>query len=294
MRVVFLLLFSHFFGIFAVGQGPFDGYLKGKKHLDIAPSISASNASKYFGVAGQKYDFSYRGQSVGFFAEGGLAKNLDLIVTLNYIASPSTNGIQDGGVYAKMRVFKTKLNEKGGFLSVLGASGVSFPVGNYEPQAVGAIGKRAVEVPVKLLFHWESRWHFFITGGLGQHLRLDKLDPKSIEKAQIERPNYAPSEPPNYQTFLLKIGFPAEHFYTDFWFESQKTTGGADFAPDVFDLSEAHGVSFKQIGGTFYYSENGRTGFFLSGGQILSGRNISPVRRISVGLVQKFNFSKDN
>ncbi len=260
--------------------------------LDLAASLSGSRADKYFGGGGQKYDFSFKGQSVGLFAEGGLTKNLDLIATLNYVSSPSESGLQDGGFFAKMRVFKTKLSEKGDFLSVLGASGLHFPVGKYEPQAVGAIGKRAVEVPAKLLVHLETRWHFFITASAGQHIRVDKNDPADIEKARLERPNFAPAEPPNFQTFLVKIGFPAKHFYADAWFESQKTRGGTDFVPDIFDLPAANGVSFQQFGGTFYYSENGRTGFFISGAKIFSGRNISPVRRISGGVVQKFNFAK--
>jgi len=55
----------------------------------------------------------------------------------------------------------------------------------------------------------------------------------------------------------------------------------------VVDLPQACGVSYTQVGGTIYYSEDSRVGVFLSTGYILGGRNTSRLFRLTGGLVVK-------
>ncbi|MBL7774563.1 MAG: hypothetical protein JNK89_01085, partial [Saprospiraceae bacterium] len=71
--------------------------------------------------------------------------------------------------------------------------------------------------------------------------------------------------------------------------ERQHTVGGKDYVPDLPDLPQAYGVSYTQVGGTAYFSETGKNGFFVSGGYILGGRNTSRMLRLSIGLVIKWN-----
>jgi hypothetical protein len=176
---------------------------------------------------------------------------------------------------------------KAGKLGVIFGTGASFPIGNYEPTATGALGQNAVTVPARLILQWESPLGLFLNLTGGYHFRLDDLKETDIALIRKNRPDYQALEPPNFSTFLVKVGFPAKHFYLDGWAEWQHTSGGANYVQNVPDLPQAYGVSYTQVGGTAFYSDSGRNGFYLSGGYILGGRNTSRIQRITIGAVFK-------
>jgi len=271
-------------------QGPFDGYLKGKRKLDIAPSFSNNSSKKYQGAQGQIYDIGYRGSLLSIFAEYGLTENLDLIGMGSYIFTPTQDGLQDGGLFAKYRFWKTNPNGKYRLHALFG-SGLGFPLSDYESTANGALGTKAIAVPASLILQLETPSGFFVNLTSGYNWRLDRASEADIAAVRKQRPDYQPPVPANYATFLIKIGFPAAWYYLDAWFEWRNTQGGADYLPDVPDLPQMYGVSYRQIGGTAYYSENRKTGFYVSSGYILGGRNVSRIFRITGGLVFKINSS---
>ena len=265
-------------------QGPLDGYLKGKGVLDFAPSFSFNSANRFDGAAGQHFSIPYRGSLLSLFAAYGLSERLDLVATSAYVFTEGNSGLQDGGVYAKYRpLYKDMAGA--GKLGLLLGWGLSFPLADYEPLATAALGQKAVVAPVRIIAQWETPSGLFanITGGY--NWRLDRLSSKDIAAIVAIRPDYQPVQPRDFFTALFKIGFPAAHYYADAWLEWQQTRGGADFTPDVADLPQAYGVSYTQVGGTIYYSESGKNGFFLSGGYILGGRNTGRILRLTVGLV---------
>lgn len=272
-----------------LSQGPLDGYLKGKGVLDLAPSFSFNSAKKFDGARGQTYDLAYKGQMLSLFAEYGVTERFDLVATGAYVFTENQSGLQDGGLYVKYRPFYEKIGNAGK-LGILLGTGASFPLSDYEPVATGALGQKAVSVPARLIVQWETNLGLFINLSGGYNWRLDQLDDKDIAAVRAERPDYDPTEPQHFATALLKIGFPAARYYLDAWVERQHTARGADFVPDVPDLPQAYGVSYTQIGGTAYYSESGKTGFYLSSGYILSGRNTSRILRVTLGMVFKFDF----
>ncbi len=272
--------------IFATAQGPLDGYLKGKGVLDLAPSISFNSAQKFEGANGKVYDESYTGKMFSLFAEYGLSEKFDLVGTASAVFTPIQSGLQDAGLFVKYRPVYAPLG-KAGKLGVLFGTGATFPIGNYEPTATGALGQKAVTVPAKLIVQWETPIGLFLNLTGGYNFRLDDLKEADISIIRKTRPDYDPLKPQDFTTFLLKVGFPAKHFYLDGWAEWQHTSGGADYVQNVPDLPQAYGVSYTQVGGTAYYSDNGRTGFYLSGGYILGGRNTSRIQRITVGMVFK-------
>jgi hypothetical protein len=269
-------------------QGPLDGYLKGAGHLDLAPSFSWLTARQLDGADGQVYDESFRGNLLSLFAEYGITERFDLVATLPYTFTSTQNGLQDGGLYVKYRPVLLESAHIGRLGVVLG-TGVSGPLSNYEPTAAGAIGQRAVLVPARLIAQWETPLGVFFNLTGGWNWRLDHLKEADIARIRQQRPGYNPNDPPHYATFLGKIGFPSAHYYLDAWYEWQYTpnNAGADYVPNVPDLPQAYGVSYSQIGGTAYYSENGRRGVYLSGGYILGGRNTSRILRLTVGAVFK-------
>lgn len=267
-------------------QGPLDGYLKGRGALDLAPSISFNRASDFAGPGGQIYGTPYQGSLLSLFAEYGVSKKVDLVATAAYVFTENQSGLQDGGLYAKYRPVRKKLGAAGQLDLLLG-TGASFPIADYTPTETGALGQKAVTLPARIIAQWETPWGIFLNLTTGYNWRLDRLAPADIARVRSQRPDYLPGQPPHFSTLLLKIGLPTKHYYLDGWLERQRTIGGADYQPDVVDLPQAYGVSYTQVGGTGYYSENGRTGFFLSGAYILGGRNTSRIRRVTLGMVFK-------
>lgn len=270
----------------AFAQGPLDGYLKGRKALDVAPSFSVLSAQKLDGAGGKTYSTPYRGNMLSLFAEYGVTHNFDLVATGAFVFTEARSGLQDGGLYVKYRPLYVETG-KTGKLGVLFGTGASFPLANYEPTAAGAIGQKAVTVPGRLIVQYETPFGVFFNLTGGYNWRLDQLKEEDIAVVRQNRPDYQPIDPANFSTFLFKIGFPAKHYYLDAWIEQQSAKGGADYVPEVPDLPQAYGVSYTQFGGTVFYSESGRNGFFLSGAYIARGRNVSRVLRVTGGLVVK-------
>jgi hypothetical protein len=268
-------------------QGPLDGYLKGKKVLDLAPSYSYLTANTFLGAQQQKFDAPYRGSMLSLFAEYGLTEKFDLVATASTVFTANQSGLQDGGLYVKYRPAYAKLKNEGK-LGVLFGTGASFPLADYSPTATGAIGQKAINVPIRLILQWETPFALFFNLTGGYNFRLDRLREDDIAIVRAQNPGYQPVEPVNYSSFLFKMGFPAHFYYLDAWIEYQYTQGGTDYKFNVIDLPQAYGVSYTQIGGTAYYSESGKVGFYLSGAYVLNGRNTSQIMRITTGIVLKF------
>jgi hypothetical protein len=281
-QLLILLLFPT--ALFA--QGPLDGYLKGKGVLDLAPSFSVNTAQTFAGADNRIFDEGFQGSTVSLFAEYGVTNNFDLVATGSYIFTANNSGLQDGALLAKYRPVYADFGKKGR-LGILMGLGATFPLSDYEVVAAGALGQKAVTAPARLIVQYESPWGVFFNLTGGYNWRLDNLKEDDIAVVRRERPDYQPINPANFSTFLFKIGFPAKHYYIDAWVEQQNTQGGADYVPNLPDLPQAYGVTYTQAGGTLYYSDNGKTGFFLSGGHIFRGRNVSRITRLTAGVVIK-------
>jgi hypothetical protein len=274
-------------------QGPLDGYLKGKGVLDLAPSFSFLSARQFNGAPGETYDLPYRGNLFSLFAEYGLTERLDVVATVPYIFTSTQSGFQDGDLYLKYRPVYKALPDAGKIAMLIGA-GYSFPLSDYQPVAEGALGQRAQQLPARLIVQWESPFGLFINATGGYTWRFDRFKAEDVALVRQTRPDFQPAQPSHFATFLFRVGFPAAHYYLDAWVERRQTRGGTNYQPNVPDLPQAYGVSYTQIGGTAYYSENGKTGFILSGAYIPSGRNVSKMLRLTVGMVVKLTKLEEN
>ena len=280
MRLLPILLLLPYL---AHAQGPLDGFLKGKGVFNLVPNFSFNNADRYFGAPGETYDIPFNGNTLSVFSEYGLTEKIDLVATGAYVFTSARSGFQDGGVFVKYRPVYHQ-TQKAGKIGLLLGTGLSFPLADYEPAAEGALGQKAVVMPLRMLLQWELPFGLFLHASGGYNVRFDELKAEDIAGITAVRPDYEPVEPPDYGTLLLKAGFPAKHFYVDGWVEWQKAYGGSDYAPGLPDLPQAYGVSYTQTGGTLYYSDNGRTGYILSGAYTFQGRNTSDVVRVTLGM----------
>ncbi|MCB9306310.1 MAG: hypothetical protein H6565_06910 [Lewinellaceae bacterium] len=268
-------------------QGPLDGYLKGKGVLDLAPSFSYNTADRFDGPSNQTYDLPYHGSMLALFAEYGLSRKTDLVATAAYVFTENKSGLQDGGLFVKYRPCYKDIGN-GGKLGILLGGGLAFPLSDYEPLVTGALGQKAVSAPLRVIAQWETALGLFFNTTAGYTWRLDRLQDDDVAAIRAQRPDYEPVQPQNFTTLLFKAGFPAAHYYFDAWVEWQHSAGGADYQPGVPDLPQAYGVSYTQAGGTLYYSENGKNGFYLSGAKIFGGRNTSRLLRMTAGMVFRF------
>jgi len=272
-------------------QGPLDGYLKGAGVLDVAPSISFNSAKTFLGSGGQTYDLGYEGTLLSLFAEYGLSSRVDVVGTAAYVFTGTQSGLQDGGLFVKYRPVYRRLGNAGRIGALLG-TGLAFPLTDYEPTISGALGQKAVIMPARLIVQWETPFGLFFNLTGGYNWRLDNLQEADIAAIRQLRPDYQPVPPADFSTMIFRIGFPAARYYLDAWVEWQHSIGGADYMPNVPDLPQAFGVSYTQLGGTAYYSENGRSGFFASGGYIVGGRNTSRMLRLTAGMVFRFGHTR--
>lgn len=281
-------LFAILLPMLLPAQGPIDGYLKGKGVLDLAPSISFNSANDFVGANGQHFDIGYKGSLLSLFGEYGITEKLDVVGTAAYVFTSSRSGLQDGGLFLKYRPVYRDL-QGAGRLGLLLASGLGFPLSDYEPTVSGALGQKAVILPARLILQWETPLGLFFNLTGGYNWRFDQLREVDIAEIRKERPDYQPSQPADFSTFLFKLGFPAARYYLDAWIEYQHTVGGNDYEPELPDLPQAFGVSFTQVGGTVFYADSGKNGFYVSGGYILGGRNTSKILRLTAGLVFKIS-----
>ncbi len=271
---------------FLSAQGPLDGYMKGRKKLDLAPSFSLNNASTFYGANQTQYVEPYKGQLLSMFAAYGITDRFDLVATGSFVFTTLQSGLQDGGLFVKYRPYYADL-KKHGKLGIIFGMGANFPLSDYEPTATGALGQKAISVPARIIAQWETNKGIFLNVTAGYNWRIDELKEDDIAVIRKSRPNYEPTTPPDFSTVLVKVGFPAAHYYLDAWYEYQHTSGGVDFVQNLPDLSQAYGVTYSQVGGTAYYSRSGKRGIFVSGGYILRGRNTSGIRRLTLGAVFK-------
>jgi len=272
-------------------QGPLDGYLKGAGVLDLAPSISFNSAKTFLGSGGQTYDLGYEGTLLSLFAEYGLSSRVDVVGTAAYVFTGTQSGLQDGGLFVKYRPVYRQLAAAGRIGALLG-TGLAFPLTDYEPTTTGALGQKAVVLPARLIVQWETPFGLFFNLTGGYNWRLDNLQEADIAAVRQLRPDYQPMPPADFSTMMFRIGFPAARYYLDAWVEWQHSAGGSDYVPNVPDLPQAFGVSYTQVGGTAYYSESGRSGFYVSSGYIVGGRNTSRILRLTVGMVFRFGHTE--
>ena len=273
----------------ASGQGPIDGYMKGKGDLDVALGLSATGASTLIGGGGETIRQEFRGQLIGLFAAYGVSDDLDVVASVPYVTTATTSGLQDGGVYAKYRLWSKPIGNaesRAGTLDVIAAAGVQVPLSDYEVVANGAIGQRAKLVQPRLVTQWNGRG-YFVSAIAGYNYRFDGLDTQELARIQLTRPGYQPAQPADQVTALFRAGIPTQRFYLDAWLEIQRTLGGESFDSELLQLVQTYDVDYQQVGGTVYYSETAHWGFAGSAARVIGGRNTSEFWRVTGTVVYK-------
>jgi hypothetical protein len=257
------------FGILANldAQGLVDGFYTGAGQSTIVIGTGYENNPTY--LAGKnELDLEKSFFNVNTFIAHGITANLDVNLTAAYVQSDEEQDLQDARVIFKYRFYTTQLSNFN--LSLQLASGLSFPLSNYETEGLNAIGQRATSVPTRLLVHAQSGRGWFATLQAGYDARFNPV--------------------PSSNNTSLRLGLAASYIYVDAFIDYQNSLNGRDYrgapAPNNFRELE---VDFLRTGITIYRSFLTNYGIFINGSYTIDGRNVGLGPAINAGLVFKTN-----
>ncbi len=285
-----MLLLCPFLTLLA--QIPVDGFYPEKKTLTLASSFSYKS-----------YDQFYRGSTlsegnpaglgeisssiISFYGQYAILDWLSSTVTLPYIQVESKDGIldpvqevaevdgvQDLGIFMKARVFEKKF-QNSSRVTIGGATGVTFPVGDYEGAGVLSLGNQATTVNGSAIVQYSLPIKIFTEVQLGYSLR-----------------NSSDFDIPNAMLYSAKIGFYNEFLYLHAKLDIQDSMSGFDIGTPEFGdaggatiLPETE-VDYTNLSFDFYVPVYKNTfGVSASYGTTLNGRNYSKESGLAFGLV---------
>ncbi len=285
-----MLLFCPFLATFA--QAPVNGFYPEKNTLTIAPSFSYKS-----------YDQFYRGNTltegnpaglgeisssiVSFYGQYAILDWLSTTLTLPYINVESetgaldpvqnvsrVDGIQDLGVFMKARILEKKFDNSSK-ITLGGASGVTFPVGDYEGAGVLSLGNQATAINGSAILQYTTSFNIFSEIQLGYSLK-----------------NSSDFDVPNAMGYSAKIGYFNEFLYIHAKLDIHDSMSGLDIGTPEFAaaggpaiLPETE-VDYTNLSFDFYvpiYKND--IGISAGYGTTLTGRNYNKESAISFGLV---------
>lgn len=240
------------------GQGPIDGYLKGKGNLDVAIGLSFSRANEYYGVNNQSYDIPYSVEMLSLFAQYGISDKIDAVVSLPFIFGKEEKKFQDLGLHLKYKPLEFNF-DNGASWSQLVSAGFSFPASDYRPDVTGALGQRSKRIPLRFISQFKMGNGLFFNFTGAYHFRLDKVSKETELMVIEENPDFEISLPSDHYSLVGRIGLATSKHFVEIFAEYQKTLGGVNYEEGVVKPSQLYGVDFLKIGGTYYFGlqENG-------------------------------------
>lgn len=277
-------------------QLPTNGFYPKKNNLVIAPTYSYKT-----------YDQFYMGENLNegnpagleeitasilsLYAKYGITNRISASLTLPYISLTSkngtpdpvqntdkVNGIQDLGLYLKGLILKKDFNNSSK-LSVGAATGITFPLSDYEGGGVLSLGNQATSFNGEAILHYETPFKIFTEAKLGYSVREN--DDFNI---------------PNALMYSAKLGYIHKYFYTHIQLDVQDSTSGLDIGTDEFVAAGAAAilpeteVDFKNLSFTLYvpvYKE--LIGISGNYAKVIDGRNVSKESGVSFGIVYNSN-----
>ena len=285
-RLVFIFFLLVCFNFKPLSQGPIDGFMKGEGNLDGAIGFSVQRSDLYYGLDDEIYDLNYSAELLSFFAQYGLSDKFDAVATVPFIFTQFENKFQDMGLFLKYRPVHYVF-EKNHELDLLLSGGFTFPASDYRPDVTGAVGQRAQQIPLRGILQLKTKnGIFFNTTGTFNY-RLDKLSDNTISLATSLNPNFILVEPANSGLLMFRMGFATKKHFVEIFSEWQKTFGGVNFQPTVYQPPQSYGVDYWKIGGTYYYDVV-TNGLAINLSYIPRGRNIGNIISVSISFILKY------
>lgn len=245
-----------------------DGFNKGKGNMDLVGSLSYEKGLSYF-LADSSANIKRNRIAFSLFLNRGLTDDLDVQLSIPFISSTGTSGLQDAQLFLKWLPVKATVGN--GKISFGAALGGSVPMMDYETETGSAIGQQASSImPMGVLQYTAgSGWFSSIVGG------------QQIVSAPT----------PDALIGTFRIGHAGDKHYVEAYLQAQEAYGGKDYlgqgdlAPSSF---KELGVSFLRAGGKYYRPIGGRSGIVLGASYVLSGRNVDEMVMVAGSYILHF------
>jgi|GEM_PF-872479 len=241
-------------GLGTPGSAQIDGFNKGKGNMDLVGSLSYEQGLAYYLAEGTAPISRYRA-ALSIFAVRGITDDLDIQLSLPFIASNGASGLQDGQLFIKWLPVKTAMGS--GTFSFGAAIGGSTPLMDYETEGLGAIGQQATSIIPMGVAQYKAGSGMFV----------------SLVGGQIA----ASTPTPDALIGTFRVGKASSSTYWEAYIQAQEAYGGKDYlgvgdlAPSTF---KELGVSFIRAGGKYYKPVGDRFGWVVEANYVLSGRNV--------------------
>lgn len=246
------------FFLFAVGAMPLsaqmDGFNKGKGNMDLVLSLGYEQGLDYYlaeGTAGLSRDRV----SASFFAARGITDRLDVQLSIPFISTNGSGGLQDGQLFVKWLPVRARAGN--GEFSLGVGVGASAPLSDYETEGLGAIGQQA-------------------TSGIGLGIAQYRWDAGTfISLIAGQSAVSAPTPDATIATF--RVGRATNAYFGELYLQYQESHGGKDYrgtgelAPSTF---KELGVDFLRAGAKYYRPFGTRYGWVVETAYNLAGRNV--------------------
>ncbi len=287
-----VLLFSMPF--ITMAQTPVNGFFPQKNDLTVASSYTYKS-----------YDRFYRGTTlteeapanmgsisssiVSLYGEYGIIDWLSTVVTVPYISTTNSEdvldpvqgvnqveGVQDLSLFLKARVFKKQFDNSSK-LSIGGATGVTFPMGNYNESGILSLGSQATAIDGCGIIQYSTPINIFTEAQIGYSIR---------ENSDFEIPNAI--------LYSLKVGYYNDWIYAHAKLGIQDSTSGYDIGTPEFaanggplGLPQAE-ADYTNVNFDVYTPLYEKTiGISAGYGVNLNGRNYNQESSFTLGLVYR-------
>ena len=268
-------------------QAILDGFAKKPGEGTIVVNYSWEQYDRFkFGTTTRGAPLSLGGeittQTVGLFANYGLFKNLNLVVSLPYVSisgagdklerDQDVSGFQDVAAYLKWLPYQANIGN--GTLAVAGAIGTTTPVEDYAADDILSLGNGATTLETKALVQYKSHYGFFANAQAGFSFRSNNV--------------------PNATILSGKVGYAGAKFYLDVCLRSQISD------PDAPDIHRPaipfyeNRVNFTQLGVNGYYPLSSNVGLVASFMHYVAGRNAVLPTGYSGGIVYNWGMDSSN
>ena len=246
------------------GQGPIGGFPVARGEVAVAPAYTVERYSRYYGENGALEDRNVETTIYSLFLEAGMNDRTALVATLPHMrANDEPGSLQDGSLWIKY--LNHEATAPKGTHRVFTAVGLSFPVGNYAPAGIAALGQRATVFQGRLVYQYQLQSGFFLHAQSG-------IDVQFAPESRSTWP------------LLLRTGYGTRYFYAEGWLEfvTALQPGSA-----VQTATAGSGSSWRRLGGTLYVPILPWAGLVAGGAYVLGGEYIGQSTRYNLGLVVK-------
>jgi hypothetical protein len=291
------------FGSYLKAQSPTDAIMMEKGKVCLAAIYSHDTWGEYWEGTLKRSNGNIgtltRQTVMPMFALG-IANRINFLAALPWVKTKASagqvngaSGLQDWGFWLKGAALDWKAGP--GKLTAHAVAGLTGPVTNYLPDFMPfSLGLGCLEGSLRGVLQYQLDKGLYTRGLAGYHLR---------GHSEIERDYYYTThgvysnqvDMPNAVTYGATIGswLIKNSLKIEVTFDGLKTLGGFDIRREDAGFP-SNKMNFTRLGGLIqYYPPLGKgLGVLVSGGQVLSGRNVGQSRVISGGITYQFGIWK--